>query len=809
MKFALVVLASLARASDAHADPNAWAQVAADASVRSDTPDVALQADLDLVSNAVQRSFVAFRLPNTTDGRIVSATLLVRLNLGQTTPRGRHEVAVVGSDAWSDATLTWNTQPAAAIEPVGVVDVAALAPATEARIDVSAAAIAEQAAERGIGFRIAPETGSPNADLRFRPRERGPSFELELVLDPAPRLATGDLVSIEPRPIEAIIASDPNLLLRKRLGRLIAPGRFSQLARDPVDGSWIALESQLTVPWHYLYRILRVDPLSGALRVIYESERLSASSLLTVAPDGSIWTSLHDYDGTTTYALARIDRETGEATDVSSGGLLGTPTALIVDATGSSAYWALYGTTVEPGAIVRIDTQTGAQSIAAAGGFVQGSRALAFGAASELWVVDAGEWSAPELVRIDLGSGAQTRVGALPLNAGQLAYEPSGTLVVASLRDIYGSAAWIARFDPVSGAWTSRLEDPDANIGGIVVDADGSWTVGITDSSGVRVSRIDPGVPSETPLHGWIAVDPYWWPMYLAIDARRQLVVLQGFSPGASVVRIDPRSGLQDLITTTRQLLPSNPVTTSSPAAIRLAADGRIYFAQHFETSSEVYEVDAAGSRMLRFTTPGIPSSFVIARDGAILVATSGAATSQLQRVDPSTGAITSPASPIPFRFARLDLGPGGELFASNAGRVVRLHEEDGAWQEVASTALTTRSFMLDGTGKAWSEFCHGSDSSAMTTRLDLATGVAERLPLCGALAVVRPRCADTLDNDRNGAVDWPADAACSAAADDAERPRGCGLGAELVLLVIALDASLRRTRRGWPQRSRATSSEP
>ena len=792
----LLLAAALALPLAADADPNAWAQVTADASVRSDTPNAVLQADLDLASNALHRTFVAFRLPPVGDARIVSATLRIGWKTGAAPRSGRHQVAFVASEVWSEATLTWNDQPTAAADPIGVIDVGALAPATETHFDVSAAAITEQLGDRGIAFRIAPAPGSSGAELRFGPRERSPAFVLELVLDPVPRLATGDLVGIDLFPAPAVMASDPELLLRRRLTRLIAPQWLHDLARDPIDGSWVAAD-QLDE------RIVRIDPVTGAIRVVYQSERPSSATKLAVGPDGTIWTAFYDYDPvfeTSTWSLARIDRETGEATDVASGDLLGDPRALLADAMGSSIYWIGSGVPASESAIVRIDAQTGEQTLAASGGLLDAPVAFAFepGSDSDLWIVDAGNWNAPALLRVDLASGAQTRVATLPRDTGRIAVEPDGRLVLAAA-DLLGAPpgnGWIARFDPATGAWTNRLEDGDAMIGGVLVEPDGTWTVSVTDSTGVRISRIDPASQTETPLHGWIGGSRVGdLGHQIAIDARRQLVVLSGRYPSSRVVRVDPTTGFQNFVTNTRRLRPIGQTVGRSLRQIRLAPDGRIFFADSLDAGSEIIEVDAAGAQTLRFATSESVSSFVVDRDGSLLVSLAAATTSQLHRVDPATGASTPVGSAIPVRFAQLDHDDDGSLVAIGAGRVFRFDAASGGWPEIASATVPAGNVFLDGAGSVWfAGICNRGVANTPTTRLDLATGVAERLPLCAGVAAVRSRCANGLDDDGDGAVDWPADPSCGAAGSDAESPRGCGLGAELGALVLATGALRRRT---------------
>jgi hypothetical protein len=56
--------------------------------------------------------------------------------------------------------------------------------------------------------------------------------------------------------------------------------------------------------------------------------------------------------------------------------------------------------------------------------------------------------------------------------------------------------------------------------------------------------------------------------------------------------------------------------------------------------------------------------------------------------------------------------------------------------------------------------------------------------------------CADGVDNDGDGRVDYPADLQCSSASDPSERAAMCGLGFEVALVAVALRALARRRSR-------------
>jgi hypothetical protein len=138
-----------------------------------------------------------------------------------------------------------------------------------------------------------------------------------------------------------------------------------------------------------------------------------------------------------------------------------------------------------------------------------------------------------------------------------------------------------------------------------------------------------------------------------------------------------------------------------------------------------------------------------------------------------------------------------GSLLVGDAAadQLFRVDLETGAQELVASTPWL---LAIVGLG--------GALVTAPLRRIELATGDTTPLRVFGA-AVLRARCSDGIDNDRDGATDWPADPGCLTPTQDGEHGPGCGLGAELTLALALLGRAgkgIRRVRDPAQPRSRS-----
>jgi sugar lactone lactonase YvrE len=602
-------------------------------------------------------------------------------------------------------------------------------------------------------------------------------------------LAPGELVEIyvsEPTndSTEAVVATDPQTLARRVATPLVLPQNLQSLARDPIDGALLGVEA---VDGYTLARVLRFDPHTGRPQVLSEGGGFDYvyTSRIAVAPDGSIYAigvGTDPFSGFSIPCILRIDRTTGAQSDVSCGGLFDQPGSIALDASGA----LLVGDPLVH-AIFRVDPATGAQSVVTSSDPQLAPIGLADDGRGTIWVVD-GIYAAPQLVRVDVATGEQTVVAPLPLDAEHIAVGPAGTLVISTGADA-SWAHWIGRFDPSSLTFTLRLESNDAHCGAFVVEPDGNWLAAWNDWDGVRIGRIDPSRGEEAPVFGWLGPAG---PFHVLVDAQRRLLVLEpSGSNGGRVVRIDPGTGVQQLVLETDHLAPqADPTQQREGLELALSAGGMLYYAELGpDLWTHIYRVEGPAALAPVATVPGAISGLAVEKSGS-LVATIGhdSGYTDVVRIDPATGAERTIAQ-LPLYSLDLAVAATGDLLVGEAGQLFRIDPVSFEVTQVSSAHHSENELLLDGLGAAYLV----GDTDTM--RVDLTTGETEVLALHGA-AIARSFCADGLDNDHDGLVDWPADAKCSAAADDGERIRACGLGAELAPLGVGLAVFARRRRR-------------
>ena len=163
----------------------------------------------------------------------------------------------------------------------------------------------------------------------------------------------------------------------------------------------------------------RFDPVSGAQTTVSSGGAFVVPSGIQVEADGSLVVVNQGFLGAPP-ALLRIDPGTGAQTVLSSTGLLSQPRGLGLEADGSLVVADL-------GFVVRIDAQSGAQSLVSTGGNLAALGGIAVDdCTGDLFTAERGvTGGTPALVRIDPATGAQ-----IVVSTGNLFVEPFGVSLV-------------------------------------------------------------------------------------------------------------------------------------------------------------------------------------------------------------------------------------------------------------------------------------------------------------------------------------------------------------------------------------------
>ena len=279
--------------------------------------------------------------------------------------------------------------------------------------------------------------------------------------------------------------------------------------------------------------------------------------------------------------VLKVDPVTGAVTPFSVGGFLGATQGIDFEADGDIVVsdWVLH-VGQEPiwEGVVRIDPNTGNQTLLSQGGLLAGAGAnlghLAVGPNGSIYVSAPNALTGePRVVRVDPATGAQSIVssGGLLYQGGSsgIAVEANGSILAA------GDSLPLVRIHPTTGAQTG-LGSPSsalvANLGGIEVDAAGDIFVTTWSNEGVgQIVRVDPATGAESLVaSGGNLVGP----IDLAIDENGDLVVLD-YDADARIIRVDPATGAQTVVSTDELLYSSFAIATGvAGAVIADCADG-------------------------------------------------------------------------------------------------------------------------------------------------------------------------------------------------------------------------------------------
>ncbi len=242
--------------------------------------------------------------------------------------------------------------------------------------------------------------------------------------------------------------------------------------------------------------ILRADSQTGGPAVVAVGQKLVQPFGIAISRTGEFLVS-----DTGCAGIIGVDPATGNQRVVSCGGRLGIPFGIAVERSGSLLV-------ANGQMLLRVDSKTGAQTIASSGQFFRAPLAVVVAANDDIYVADA----LGLIIRVDSRSGAQTLVAS-----GGLLIRPQGIAVRAN--DIY----------------VTDVATPDGNFGiGRLIHIDGrTGHQSVLSEGGLLVGPV--GVTAQA--NGQIIVaDPY-----TITEASADL-----FDGG--IIRIDPANGAQTLV---------------------------------------------------------------------------------------------------------------------------------------------------------------------------------------------------------------------------------------------------------------------
>jgi sugar lactone lactonase YvrE len=274
-------------------------------------------------------------------------------------------------------------------------------------------------------------------------------------------------------------------------------------------------------PGPYAGAVLRVNPTNGVRTTVSDVGHPEVGPFFTIPyrlalePDGDILVVDRDSPFDSSGRVIRVDPVTGVRTTVSANGSppggpdLPEPFAIALEADGH-----ILVADRDSAAVIRVDPVTGTRTLVSSNTSPPGEpgfaapAGLAVGPDGDIWVVDtyAGGIPGGAVIRVDSVTGARTLVSANANPTGEpsfleplaIALEANGNILVGNYASGNGA---VLRVDPVTGARTTVSSNtsppggPSLSVpSGITVDADGSILV--ADSG--TVIRIDPVTGART-----------------------------------------------------------------------------------------------------------------------------------------------------------------------------------------------------------------------------------------------------------------------------------------------------------------------
>jgi alpha-tubulin suppressor-like RCC1 family protein/streptogramin lyase len=243
--------------------------------------------------------------------------------------------------------------------------------------------------------------------------------------------------------------------------------------------------------------------------------------------------------------IVQVHPRTGSQTVISSGGLLGQPVAVAIEASGNILVVdrAQFGSHVPR--IIRVDPVTGAQSVVSEGGFLYRPHDIAIDADGNLLIAD---YASPTgyggIIKIALPDATQSVVYG---TAGpyytpfDLALEANGDVVFTQFSAFGGP---LVRLDLKTGVPT--VLSPNVGVAeGLAVQEDGGILVMDSDyfNGVLRVTHVDPVTGSLDPVS---AGGLFRYPTDLALAPDGTIFVTDN---ARAIIRVDPATGAQATVT--------------------------------------------------------------------------------------------------------------------------------------------------------------------------------------------------------------------------------------------------------------------
>lgn len=259
--------------------------------------------------------------------------------------------------------------------------------------------------------------------------------------------------------------------------------------------------------------------------------------------------------GTPLPAVIRIDPRTGEQTVFSSGGPNGLRNGLAFEADGSIII--AEDDVFHRGEVLRVNPTTGAQTVVAINGVFFNPYGIGVEADGNILVSDTpiapcGCSTVGAVIRVEPTTGTQTLLssGGYLNNPKGMTVEADGNILVADLGTFESAAsnAKLIRIDPTTAAQTlvsshGLLTSPY----GVAVEADGNILIVDADAfSGYgAILRANPGTGGQTPVsYKGFFIDP----VSIALEADGNILVLDRFAASGAVIRVDPKTGTQTIV---------------------------------------------------------------------------------------------------------------------------------------------------------------------------------------------------------------------------------------------------------------------